>query len=52
MFLNDQAQPFAQHMSIDLRGGDICMAEHLLYAAQISAVVEQVGRKGVAQHVR
>ena len=52
MLLDDRAQSFAQHVSIDLRGGNIRVAEHLLDTAQISAVVEQMGCKGVSQHVR
>ena len=41
-------QPFARHMGVDLRGGNVGMAQQQLYHAQISAVVEQVGGKSVA----
>src|SRR5438045_2064753 len=42
----------ALHMGVDLLRRDIGMAEHLLHAAQIGAVVEQVACEGVAQHMR
>lgn len=33
------------NVGVDLRGGNIAMAEHGLYAAQIGTVHEQIGRK-------
>ena len=45
-------QSFACHVSIDLRGRDVGVAEQHLHHAQVGAVVEQVGGEGVAQHVR
>lgn len=36
--LNQMAQTLIQHMSIDLRGGNIRMAEHLLHRAQVRAM--------------
>lgn len=45
-------QPFARDMGIDLRGGDVGMPQQHLHHAQIGAVVEQMGGKSVAQHVR
>ena len=39
-------------MRVDLRRGDIGMAEHELHAAQVGAALEQVAGEGVAQHVR
>ena len=39
-------------MGIDLRGGDVGVAQHLLDAAQIGAMVEQMAGKGMAQHMR
>ena len=45
-------QPLFQHMGIDLRGGNIGVAEQRLHHAQIGAVVQEVAGEGVAQHVR
>ena len=42
-------QPFLQDVSIDLRGRDICMPEKRLHDAQVSAVVQKVTGKGMAQ---
>ena len=39
-------------VSINLRGGNIRMAQQQLHDAQIGAVVDEVGREGVAQRVR
>ncbi len=35
------------HMGIDLRGGDVAVAEHFLHGAKIRAVVKQMGGEGV-----
>ena len=39
-------------MRVDLRRGDVGMAEHQLHAAQVGAALEQVAGEGMAQHVR
>ncbi|MCY1179827.1 hypothetical protein D9M73_202430 [compost metagenome] len=39
-------------VSVDLRGGDVGMAEHLLHGAQVLGRFEQVAGKRVPQHVR
>ena len=41
-----------EHVGVDLRGGDVGVAEQLLHDAQVGAVLQQVAREGVAQHVR
>lgn len=38
-------------VGVDLSGGDVAVSEHRLDTAQISAVNEQIGGKGVAQSV-
>ena len=50
-FLVGPAQPVHTDMGIDLRGGYIGVAEHLLDRAQVGSVVEEVGGERVAQHV-
>ena len=50
--LDQPAQPLALNMGIDLRRRDIGVAEHLLDAAQIGAVIEEMAGEGVAQHMR
>ena len=37
---------------IDLRGGDVGVAQQLLHGAQVAARLQQVARERVAQHVR
>jgi hypothetical protein len=37
---------------VELRGGDVGVAEHLLQGAQVAAAGEEMGREGVAQRVR
>src|SRR4051812_20833735 len=39
-------------MGVDLRRGDIRVAEHRLDAAQVGAAVEEMRREGMAQDVR
>ena len=52
MMRRDQLlQAVAHDMGIDLRGGDVGVAEHFLDAAQIGAVLQQMAGEGVAQHV-
>ena len=45
-------EAFACHVGVDGGGGNIGMAQQQLHHAQIGAVVEQVGGKGMAQRVR
>src|SRR5688572_26387022 len=42
----------AGNMGIDLRGREVTMAEQHLYDSQICAMVEQMGREGMAQCMR
>ena len=39
-------------VGIDLRGGDVGVAQQQLYHAQVGAMVQQVGGEGMAQRVR
>jgi hypothetical protein len=39
-------------MGVDLRGGQVAVAQQHLHHAQVGAVVEQVRGEGVAQGVR
>ena len=53
VFGGDQiAKALVEHMGIDLGGGDVGVAQHLLHGAQVGAMVQQMGGEGVAQHVR
>src|SRR5687768_13446895 len=45
-------QPSPRDVSVDLRRRDVRMAEHQLDAAEIGAVLEEMGRKRVPEHVR
>src|ERR1044071_3666693 len=45
-------QALARDVRVDLRGGDVGMPEKELHDAQISAVIDEVRGKGMAQHVR
>jgi len=40
------------HMSINLRGGNVGMAEHHLDRTQVSPVIEEVGGERVPKHMR
>ena len=40
------------HMGIDLRGGNVSMSEQHLHNAQVRAMIEQMGRKCMAQRMR
>ena len=42
VLLDQGLQAFAQHMGIDLGGGDIGVPQHLLHRPEIGAVVQQV----------
>src|SRR5439155_3198999 len=46
------SQPLLVHVGVELGGGDAGVAQHLLDGAQIGPAAQQVGGKGVAQHVR
>src|SRR5258705_5292611 len=48
----DRSHPLLKHVRVDLRRREIGVAEHHLDGPEIGAAVEQVGRKGMAQHVR
>ena len=52
IFVVDRLQILLDQLRIDLRGGNVAVAEHLLDGAQISAVFKQMGRKAVAERVR
>src|ERR1700674_663502 len=41
-----------QHMGIDLRGRDVGVSEQRLHPPQVGAVVQQMAREGVAEHMR
>ena len=43
---------FVGNVRIYLRRGNVGMAKERLYAAQVGAIFEQVGSKGVADNVR
>ncbi len=45
-------QPLLIDMGVDLGGGDVCMAEHELHGSQVCAMGQEVGGKGMTQHVR
>ena len=45
-------QPTLIHMSVDLRCGDVGMAEHFLDHPQVGAMVQQMGGKGMTQEMR
>ena len=42
----------AVDVRVDLRGGDVRVAEELLHDAEVGAADEHVGREGMAEHVR
>ena len=45
-------QALTRHMRVDRGGGNVSVAEQQLHGSQVSAVVQQVGRKSVPQGVR
>jgi len=49
--LHQFAQPVGLDMGVDLRRRDIGVTQHLLDAAQIGAVVEQMAGKCMAQDI-
>jgi hypothetical protein len=48
----NRAQVLAIDVSVNLRGRDIDVTEHLLDRPQVRAAFEQMRRKGVTQRVR
>lgn len=44
--------PFVEHMRIDLRRGNVGVSEQFLNDTQIGAVLQQMAREGMAQHMR
>ena len=51
-FLERFAEAFRVDVRIDLRGRDVRVPEHFLNAHDFGAVLEQVRREAVAQHMR
>jgi hypothetical protein len=51
VLLNQQFKAFALDMGIDLGSGDIGVAQHLLKAAQIGAVIEKMGSEGMPDYM-
>ena len=49
--LDQPAQPVVLNMGIDLCRRDVRMPQHLLHAAQIGTMGEEMRREGVAQHM-
>src|SRR5437660_9447628 len=49
---DDRLEPLAIHVGIDLRGGDVRVAQHRLHRAQVRAALEQVGGEAVAKRMR
>ena len=49
--LHNRCEAIAGNMGINLRSGDIGMAQKGLHAAQIGPAIDQMGGKGVPQHV-
>src|SRR5580765_832545 len=48
----DLSQTRFEHMSVNLRGRQVRVAEHGLNGAQIGATLEQIRREGMTEHVR
>src|SRR5271154_2438551 len=48
----DVLEPVGREVGVDLGGGEIGVAEHLLQRAQIASAGEQVGGEGVSERVR
>ena len=40
------------HVSVDLRGGEVGVAQHLLHRPQVGSALEQMGGERVAERVR
>ena len=52
MFLNRIAKSRPHHVGINLRGRNVRVSQHDLYATQVRSVFQQMGRKTVPQNVR
>ena len=50
--LDGPAEPVDRDMGVDLRGGNVCMAQQGLNHPQVSPAFEQVGGKRVSQYMR
>src|SRR3954452_4843521 len=48
----DVLQALARQVRVELGGGHVGVAEHLLHAAEVAAAGEQVGRERVPERVR
>lgn len=46
------AELLVRDVGVELRGGNACVSEHGLDAADVRAVAEQVGGKTVPEHMR
>jgi hypothetical protein len=51
MLVDRLAEPGAHHVCVDLRGGDIGMAQHGLYAAKVRAAFQEVRCETVPKNV-
>ena len=51
-FLVDRSEVWVGDVGVDLGGGDVAVAEQGLDGAQVGAIHQEVGGKGVAQGVR
>ena len=52
VFAVELDQSGTAHLGIDLRRGDVGVAKHRLHGAQVSPVLDEVGRKRVPQLMR
>src|SRR6185437_13525711 len=52
MLVDQPHQPLLQYMGVDLRGGNIGVAEQLLHGAQVGAVLQKMAGEGMAKHMR
>ena len=52
MLFDQASQPLFYDMGIDLRGGDVGMAEKLLHRAQVGAPLQEMAGEGVTEHMR
>ncbi len=51
MRLHELGQPPSRDMGVDLRRGDVGMAQHLLQTAEIGTVIQEMRRESMAQHM-
>src|SRR5258708_5029123 len=52
MVIDSLSQSRTNYVRINLRGGNVRVAEHRLHASEVGAALEQMRRKGVAENVR